>query len=91
MDHHCVWVNNCIGLNNYRYFLSFLLYLSLTMPMLCMTYAIREKMPEKGSVDFYCFGVLYFFDVFMCGMIVPWTVWNWHLALSGSTQVEYSK
>ena len=43
MNSHCVFFNNCIGLNNYRYFLGFLVYLSALLPLLMFTYILKSK------------------------------------------------
>jgi hypothetical protein len=45
MDHHCPWIANCAGLNNYRYFVTFLVWTSVGtgyLAVLCAHVAYRD-------------------------------------------------
>mmetsp|Transcript_32833 Transcript_32833/g.43283 ORF Transcript_32833/g.43283 Transcript_32833/m.43283 type:complete len:104 (+) Transcript_32833:369-680(+) len=35
MDHHCPWINNCVGHRNMKYFLQFLVSIMVSSAMLC--------------------------------------------------------
>lgn len=40
------------------------------------------------EIDAMCFSFFKVFDISLFCIVLPWTIWNWKLALSGITNVE---
>lgn len=97
MDHHCrkpnltlyliAWINNCIGLENYRYFLLAILYMWVGLGYNLITiFSIWNHhiyRQNSGMMNFITLLDLILM-IIMCGI----NGWNWFLAFSGWSTVE---
>jgi len=53
MDHHCPWINNCVGFWNRKYFMLLLIYVLISTYYIAATLGYDFAMSIKWGIDAY--------------------------------------
>ena len=88
MSGYCVFINNCVGLENQRFFLLFILYSLIgSSYFLISIISIWNHYIYKERQQLMSF--LLIFDCLVTVCLFFYNLWSWFLACSGLTAVEF--
>lgn len=89
MDHHCPWINNCIGQENKGYFLLFITYYTLASSLMVWPLTISVQVSQYKHQKSAHLHACFFFNAVVSTVLLVFSLWNWYLAAKGQTVIEF--
>lgn len=89
-DHHCPWINNCVGYHNYKFYVLFLFYTLVTIVfaqyLIVMRWLMGPSLKDFERISMAVIGILLLLFTFMVGSLLGY---HGYLITKNMTTIEY--